>query len=144
MPWYCWIVVGALLLAAELFVIPADFFLVFLGLSAIAVGALAWLELGIGASAQWALFAALAAAALVAFRRRLSARAASTVPTRVDDTLVGERGVASEALPAGAAGRVELRGVPWSARNAGSTDLAAGAAVRVQRVDGLTLFVVAD
>jgi membrane protein implicated in regulation of membrane protease activity len=144
MPWFLWIVTGALLLAAELFVIPADFFLVFLGLSAIAVGALAWLDLGLGASAQWALFAVLAAASVVAFRRRLAARAGAAGPARVDDTLVGERGVASDALPAGGGGRVELRGVPWSARNAGGNDLAAGARVRVQRVEGLTLWVVAD
>ena len=33
--WWVWAVVGVLLLAAELFLVEADFFLVFLGVSAI-------------------------------------------------------------------------------------------------------------
>jgi membrane protein implicated in regulation of membrane protease activity len=48
MPWWGWIIVGALLMGAELFVIDAQFYLVFLGVSAIAVGviALVWFRLG--------------------------------------------------------------------------------------------------
>ena len=37
MPWWGWVVVGAALLGAEI-VVPTDFYLVFLGLSALAVG----------------------------------------------------------------------------------------------------------
>ena len=40
MPWWGWILVGTLLLAAELFVVQADFYLVFLGFSALVVGTL--------------------------------------------------------------------------------------------------------
>src|SRR4029453_17652833 len=70
MPWWGWIVVGAVLLGAELFVIPTDFYLVFLGTSAIAVGAVAWTGLISSSSVEWILFAALAAVSLVFFRAR--------------------------------------------------------------------------
>lgn len=35
MPWWGWIVIGALLLGAELMVIEAEFFLVFIGVAAL-------------------------------------------------------------------------------------------------------------
>ena len=38
MPWWGWMIVGAILLGAELMVIDAQFYLVFLGLAAMAVG----------------------------------------------------------------------------------------------------------
>ena len=141
MPWWGWIVVGAALLGAELFVVPTDFYLVFLGVAAILVGGVAWLGLGLSASAQWALFGVLAVVLLVFFRRRFKARLTGAAPPRVDDTLVGERGVAQIAMAAGASGRVELRGTTWSARNVGDAALDSGANVVVERVDGLTLCV---
>jgi membrane protein implicated in regulation of membrane protease activity len=144
MPWWGWIVVGAVLLGAELFVIPTDFYLVFLGTSAIAVGAVAWTGLISSSSVEWILFAALAAVSLVFFRARFARRMAVASNPRVDDTLAGERGVAREAIEPGGAGHVELRGAPWSARNVGDAALEAGARVVVERVEGLTLFVRRD
>lgn len=140
MPWWGWIVVGAVLLGAELFVIPTDFYLVFLGIAAFTVGGIAWLGLGLAPTTEWALFAGISIVSLVFFRRRFKARVDAQAP-RVDDTLVGERGVAVEAIAAGGSGRVELRGSPWSARNVGEEALAAGAGFRVERVEGLTLHV---
>ena len=40
MPWWGWLVVGALLLGVEMFVIDAQFYLVFLGVAAALVGLL--------------------------------------------------------------------------------------------------------
>jgi len=139
MPWWGWIVLGALLLGAELFVIPTDFFLVFLGGSAIAVGAVAWLGIALSPAAQWLLFAALAVVSLVFFRRRFAARMAQPANPRVEG-LVGEVGTAREPIAAGGTGSVELRGTPWSAQNLGDA-LEGGARVRVERVEGLTLCV---
>ena len=141
MPWWGWIVVGAVLLAAEIFVVPTDFYLVFFGLAAILVGGAAWLGLGLSPTGEWVLFAVLAVVLLVLFRSRLKARQQGDAQQRVDDTLVGERGNAIDAIAAGASGRVELRGVPWSARNLEGDALEAGVAVQVERVEGLTLFV---
>jgi inner membrane protein len=76
---------------------------------------------------------------LVFFRGWLKQRLARAEVPRVDDTLAGEIGVASEALAPGAVGSVELRGTVWSARNVGEVALESGARVRVERVEGLTL-----
>ncbi|RIL07244.1 MAG: hypothetical protein DCC71_03900 [Proteobacteria bacterium] len=142
MPWWGWIVVGAVLLGAELIAIPTDFFLFFIGVSAIAVGLVGLAGVALPAWGQWALFGVLSVAAVAGFRvlAKRRARGGAGAP-RVDDTLVGELGTASEALAPGGVGRIELRGSPWSARNVGDAALPAGARVRVERVEGLTLLV---
>ena len=139
MPWWGWITIGAVLLGAELFVIPTDFFLVFLGISAVAVGLIGFVGVELPQWAQWATFATFALISLVFFRRLLRARWPKE--TRADDTLVGEIAIAREPLAAGASGRIELRGSTWSARNAGDVALATGDRARVERVEGLTLHV---
>jgi hypothetical protein len=144
MPWWAWVVVGAVLLGAET-VVPADFFLVFLGLAALAVGGLAALGLAGPASFQWVLFGVLAVVFLVFFRERVRQRfRVQGSDPRVDDTLVGEVAIVREDLAPGALGRAELRGTAWSARNAGDAPLRAGARARVERVEGLLLHVRAE
>ena len=139
MPWWGWIVVGAVLLGAELFIIPTDFFLVFLGVSAFAVGLIGFVGIELPQWAQWATFAVLAGLLFVFFRGWLRARWPKAA--RVDDTLVGEIAVAREPLAAGANGQIELRGSTWSAHNAGAVALVLGDRARVERVEGLTLHV---
>ena len=138
MAWWIWIVLGAVLLAAELFLIDAEFYLVFLGISAIAVGFLDVAGLGAPAWVEWLVFAALSVATLVGFRRRLQARLRPPA-IGVADALVGETGVAREALAPGAQGAAELRGTTWTAHNVGSEAIPAGARVRVERSEGLVL-----
>ena len=138
MPWWGWIIVGAVVLSAELLV-PTDFFLVFLGASALLVGLLGLLGWQGPGWAQWLVFAIAALISLVYLRRWLRSRLRP--PTRVDDTLAGEITVAGEALAPGASGRVELRGTTWSARNVGGEPIAPGDRARVESVDRLTLLV---
>jgi membrane protein implicated in regulation of membrane protease activity len=138
-PWWGWIVVGTLLLSSELFV-PTDFFLVFLGVAAMAVGLVGLAGLGLPAWGQWLLFAALSLVLLVAVRGRLKKRLPAAA-SRADDTLVGEIALIHERLEAGATGTAELRGARWSARNADTSALEPGARARVERVEGLLLHV---
>ncbi|MEN8181704.1 MAG: NfeD family protein [Myxococcota bacterium] len=141
MPWWGWIVVGAVLLGAET-VVPADFYLVFLGLSALAVGLLGLSGLEGPVWLQWALFGSLSVGSLVVFRRRIRQRFQVHGPDpRADDTLVGEIAEVREPLAPGAVGRVELRGSVWSGRNGESFPLDPGTRVRVERVEGLLLTV---
>jgi hypothetical protein len=140
-PWWGWIVVGAVLLGAEV-LIPSDFYLVFFGLAALAVGALGLAGLSGPPPLQFALFAALSVAGLVAFRRRMRDRSrifSGAAPAEED--LVGAVAVAQGALPAGGMGRVELRGSTWAARNDGDAPLEPGDRARVERVEGLLLHV---
>ena len=138
MPWWGWIAVGSVLLAAEVFV-PTDFFLVFLGASALLVGALGLVGWEGPVWAQWLVFAVLAVVTLVFLRGWLRARMAS--PSHVDDTLVGETAIAQEPIVPGGLGRVELRGTTWSARNVGTSAIAVSDRVPVVAVERLTLHV---
>src|SRR5262249_31912044 len=141
MPWWAWVMVGALLLGAESFLIPTDFFLVFVGGSAIAVGVISLAGMEMAPWLQWTTFAVFSLLSLVIFRGWLKARLPRPAVPRVDDTFTGEIGMARERLAPGAVGRVDLRGTSWSARNVGDAPLEPGARVRVERVDGLTLHV---
>jgi len=60
MPWWAWIVLGIGLLAVELFFVDAQFYLVFIGLSAAAVGLLGLAGVHLPEWSQWLAFAVLA------------------------------------------------------------------------------------
>jgi membrane protein implicated in regulation of membrane protease activity len=136
MPWWGWVLVGAILLASELFV-TTEFYLVFLGAAAVAVGLAAYF-LDLGVWQQWAVFAVLAVVFLVGFRRRLKELMAhSEDPVR--DSIVGEHATVSSRIEPGRTGTVELRGSRWTARNTGDAPLEPGDRVRAVALDGLML-----
>jgi len=137
MEWWIWMLLGLGLLVAEL-VTPGGLFALFFGLGALLVGTLALLGLGGPKELQWVLFSGLSLGALALLRRRLRARLGGGPAI---DSLVGELAVPLEDLPAQAAGRVELRGSSWSARNAADVPLSRGQRCHVVRVEGLTLFI---
>lgn len=137
--WWIWIILGAVLLAAEV-IIVADFYLVFFGLAAVLIGLLALLGLDLPSWAQFLLFAALAIAGLVLYRGSLKRRL-MPADREMGPELVGERGQARQAIAAGARGRVDLRGATWEAHNEGAAAIGDGAYCIVQRVEGLTLHV---
>jgi hypothetical protein len=140
MAWWGWIALGALLLAAEMGLVDAGFYLVFLGLSALALGLLGLAGLGGPAWLQWLLFAAIAAASLALFRGRVYARVQRGARGRREG-LEGELAVASERIEVGGRGRAELHGAQWTVHNEGPAPLAPGERARVVRADGLVLHV---
>jgi len=140
MAWWIWVVLGAALLAAELFLIDAEFYLVFLGAAALAVGFGDAAGLGGPAWVEWLAFAAIAVLLLAGFRGRLYAKL-RPAGAGFGDSLVGETGVAREALAPGARGNAELRGTTWTAQNVGADAIAAGARFRVERSEGVVLHV---
>jgi hypothetical protein len=143
MPWWGWVAAGALLLAAEMGAVDAGFYLVFLGLSALAVGLLGLAGLAGPVWLQWLLFAVLALVSLVFFRGRLYAHL-RRFGGELGEGVAGEVAVAEGRIEPGAIGRAELRGSMWSARNAGATPIEAGERVRVERVEGLMLHLRGD
>ena len=68
MPWWGWVTVGALLLAAEMTIVDLEFYLVFLGASAFLVGMPGLAGLPLPYWLQWIVFAFLSIASLVFFR----------------------------------------------------------------------------
>ena len=137
MPWWGWIVVGVLLLAGEM-VADAQFYLVFLGVAAVATGLLGFAGFSGGIAMQWAIFGALAVVLLLAFRQRVYGRLrGSQAPGH--ETIVGEIAQVQGAIAPGSLGRAELRGSSWSARNVGADTIPDGARAEVVRVQGLLI-----
>ncbi len=139
MPWWAWIILGAVLLGAEI-IISADFYLVFFGLSGLLIGLLALIGLTLPVTAQWLLYAALAVSGVLLYRMKFRAQFLSSSEA-LGPEIVDEEGTAKEAIAAGARGKVELRGTVWEAINDGTEVLEVGARCTVTRVEGLTLFV---
>ena len=143
MEWWAWIAVGAVLLGSELGFVDAQFYLVFVGASALVVGLLDLSGLLPAVWMQWLLFAVLAAFSMVTFRRRIYERMRRTLPIMRSGP-AGEVVTLAAELPPGETCRIEYRGSSWNAINCGTSVIAAGARARIERVDGLTLVVHAD
>ena len=71
MPWWGWITIGALMLAAEMTFVDLEFYLVFLGVSAMLVGAVELAGVAAPVWAQWLLLGGLSLGSLVLFRHRV-------------------------------------------------------------------------
>jgi len=139
MLWWIWILLGLGLLVFEM-ATPGGLFGLFFGLSAILVGGLVALGWGGSVAVQWVLFSGLAVAMLALLRAPLKARMNVDGRHRAVDSLVGDAGVVLEDVVAEGRGKVEIRGSTWTARVDGGS-LAKGQRCRVDRVDGLTLWV---
>lgn len=139
MPWWAWLTVGAILLIAEVTVVDLEFYLVFLGISAFAVG-LADLA-GVEAPywAQWLSFAALAFASLVFFRGRVYEKLRPPPEGEVPEGIQDETATAIDDIEPGAVGAVALRGTRWNGRNDGSRRIVAGTPCDVERSDSTVL-----
>jgi membrane protein implicated in regulation of membrane protease activity len=140
MTWWGWMVIGMLLLAAELFIIEADFFLVFIGAAAIITGLTGIVMPGLPEWAQWLIFAVLAVVSMVLFRKRVYRLLRREVPDMPNDML-REHLQLPVGLPVDGTCRVELRGSTWTARNVGAEPIPPGVNVRIVGVDGVTLHV---
>ena len=138
--WWHWMLLGLALMVAEI-ATPGGFFLIFFGVAAVIIGALAGIDAAGPVWLQLLLFSVLSVASLLLFRNRIMRMFQHDPQQPPVDRLIGEIGTASEDLAAGAIGRVELRGSAWTARNRSPGVVARGTRVRVVSVDGLTLFV---
>jgi len=140
MEWWAWIAVGAVLLGSELGFVDAQFYLVFVGASALVVGLLDLSGLLPAVWMQWLLFAVLAVISMVTFRRRIYERMRRKLPAMKQGP-AGETVVLPAALQPGETCRLEYCGSSWNAVNGGESLIAAGQRARIDRVNGLTLVV---
>jgi membrane protein implicated in regulation of membrane protease activity len=138
MPWWAWLVMGAFLLGAELLLIDAQFYLVFIGAAALLVGALGLGGIVMPEWLQWLAFAGSAIASMLLFRKKLYEllRRAPGILTSSD---AGEQVLVPVALAPGDSCRVEYRGSTWTARNNGDKPIDAETLAKIVEVEGLTL-----
>ena len=141
MTWWLWAFLGLFLLGSEV-VTPGGFYMLFFGIGALVVGALVGLGMIHSEWMSWLLFSVFSVASLVILRpplRRLMTADRGNVSSV--DTMGGETAIVLDDLPPGATGKAECRGSTWNAHNAGDKPLLKGQRSRVERVDGITLWI---
>lgn len=140
MLWWQWVIGGLLLLGAELGFVVADFYLVFIGLSAALVGVVLLIGVPLSVSIQWMLFALIAILSLVLFRTnvyRYFRHPAQPVVLH----LLGEVVTLPVECQPFSTISVEVKGAYWPIRHREPELLPAGTQVKVVELDGLTLVV---
>lgn len=139
-PWI-WVALGVALIALEMLI--AGFVVVWPGLAALAMGALLWAAPALPGETQIAIFAVLALGITLLgrwARGRLGAppQDGPALNSRAS-RLVGRQATVLDTD--GDRVRIEIDGVPWSARFAGPTRPKTGTAVTVTRAEGMVLMV---
>ncbi|MDH3373713.1 MAG: NfeD family protein [Gammaproteobacteria bacterium] len=143
MTWWAWMVLGAVLLGAELFAVDAQFYLVFLGVSAAVVGLATLFGIVLPEWGQWLAFAVISLAFFLTFRKALYEKLRSG-GQGFENTISGDSVTVTDNLEPGANARAEYRGTEWTIRNVGATAITAGSRAKVVKADGVTLHVEAE
>ena len=143
MTWWAWMVLGAVLLGAELFAIDAQFYLVFLGASAVVVGIASVIGIAMPEWLEWIVFAALSLISMFTFRKTLYDKVHGPLPD-LRESVMGDLITLDSDLEPGADARATLRGTEWTIRNVGSETIPGGSRATVRKTDGLVLHVSSD
>ena len=140
MTWWAWMILGAFLAGAELLAIDAQFYLIFLGLSAGIVGLLSWAGIVNPEWVQWLTFAALSLLSMFTFRKAIYMQIRGGAPG-FNNGIAGEYLVVPDELAPGQQTRASFRGSDWTVVNAGEIVITAGERARIDKSKGLTLHV---
>ncbi len=138
MPWWGWIIFGALLLGSELLIVDAGFYLVFIGIAAAITGLVELSGVGLEPWVQWILFSVISLVLMMLFRKKLYAKLRGS-GIGYESGPTGEVVTLEQGLAAGEKGRLAYRGTEWSVINDSDQAFTAGQHVKINRVDGLSL-----
>ena len=138
MPWWGWMIIGALLLGSELLGVDAAFYLVFIGIAAMITGLIELAGAGLEPWMQWIVFSIISIVLMVFFRKKLYAQLRGD-GVGYETGPAGEIVTVEQALEPGQSGRMSYRGTDWTIVNGSDQAIAAGQRVRISRVDGLKL-----
>ena len=138
MPWWGWMIIGAIMLGSELLGVEAAFYLVFIGLAAMITGLIELAGADLELWVQWIVFSVIAVVLMVLFRKKLYAKLRGS-GVGYQTGPAGEIVTVAEALAPGQSGRMSYRGTDWTIVNDSDEAMSAGQRVRISRVDGLKL-----
>ena len=138
MPWWGWIIFGAVLLGSELLIVDAGFYLVFIGIAAAITGLVELSGVGLDPWVQWILFSVIALIFMVLFRKKLYAKLRGS-GIGYETGPKGEIVTVEQALKPGESGRLAYRGTEWTVVNNSAQAFEQGQHVQISSVDGLTL-----
>ena len=139
-PWWLWMLIGIVLMAGEILT-PGGFYIIFFGAAAVIIGFLKLFGMELSLPMEGLVFCILSVVGVVFFRNKLQARFAQPAPEIPVDSLISQTAVAIEEIAPGAMGKVELRGTAWQAQNLGDAPIQKAERCRIERVEGLTLYV---
>ncbi|MCP4768876.1 MAG: NfeD family protein [Gammaproteobacteria bacterium] len=138
MPWWGWMIFGAMLFGSELLIVDAGFYLVFIGIAAALTGAIELAGANLEPWLQWALFSIISLVSMVLFRKQLYDKLrGSAVGYQIGPT--GEIVTVEQTLQPGESGRLAYRGTEWTAVNTSDQVMEQGKHVQISGVDSLTL-----
>ncbi|MBQ7098352.1 MAG: NfeD family protein [Oscillospiraceae bacterium] len=133
-----WLAAMVVFLAAEAMTVT----LVSIWFAIGALGAIVVVLLGGSVVVQVTVFLALAVALLLSLRTVVRRHFTPHVTKTNIDSLVGATGiVVTPVNNIAALGQVQINGIEWSARSTGGSHIPAGALVRVDRIEGVKVFV---
>ena len=138
MPWWGWMILGALLLGSELLAVDAGFYLVFIGIAAALTGLVELTGIGLEPWVQWILFSIISVVLMVLFRKKLYALLRGS-GVGYETGPAGEIVTVEKAMQPGETGRIAYRGTDWTIVNDSDQPFEQGQRVQISRVDGLTL-----
>jgi membrane protein implicated in regulation of membrane protease activity len=138
--WWMWLLLGVFLAVVEILT-PGTLVVIFFAIGAFLVGLLDLAGLALSLPVQGLLFVATSVAALLVFRKPLLRRMEAATPAHKVDQLPGETAIAMEDIPPRAFGKAEMHGSAWNVQNIGDTPITRSQRCRVERVEGLTLYV---
>jgi hypothetical protein len=138
MPWWGWIIFGAVLLGSELLIVDAGFYLVFIGIAAAITGLVELTGLGLEPWVQWILFSVIALVLMVLFRKKLYTKLRGS-GIGYETGPAGEIVTVEQVLQPGERGRMAYRGTEWTVINSSDQAFESGQHVQISSVDGLTL-----
>ncbi len=138
MPWWGWMIIGAILLGSELLGVEAAFYLVFIGVAAMITGLIELAGADLDLWMQWIVFSVVAIVLMVLFRKKLYAKLRGR-GVGYETGPAGEIVTVGEELAPGQSGRMSYRGTDWTIVNDSEETMSAGQRVRISHVDGLKL-----
>lgn len=138
MPWWGWIIFGALLFGSELLIVDAGFYFVFIGIAAALTGLIGLAGIALEPWLQWVVFSIFALVSMILFRKKLYDKLrGSAVGYEVGPT--GEIVTVEQTLQPGETGRLAYRGTEWTALNSSDQVMKQGQHVQISSVESLTL-----
>ncbi len=143
MIWWGWMILGFMLLGAELFAIDVQFYFVFLGISAALIGIAELVGIDLPQWGQWVAFAVISLISFVTFRKSLYEKIKSGA-IGFKEGPCGDIIHINSDIEIGSEVRIEHRGSKWNARNIGNLKIVAGSHAKVVRVESLTLYLEAE
>ena len=133
-----WLVLTVVFLAAE----AATVTVISLWFAAGSLAAMVMALLGSGIGLQAAVFLVVSAVALTALRPLARKYLTPKLTATNVDSVIGSVGIVTASIDnIGATGQVKLNGMEWTARSTTGEPIDTGARVRVDRIEGVKVFV---